>query len=224
MEEKLLKAVIFDMDGVIIDSESIHADMKIRTLNHYGIPCNMEECVAYVGRSAKAFFSDFVHLAPKSVSIQEMVDYKHRIYLEYIQDCNAIYPIDGVTELLYNLHEHKIPIALASSADRKIINAVLAKFGLSDCFQYILSGAELPASKPNPAIYILAAEKLGFKPQDCVVIEDATAGIAAAKDAGAYCIAYDNPNSGPQNLSRADRIVDSISDIKIEDILQAKVK
>ena len=126
-----MKAVIFDMDGVIIDSESIHADMKIRTLNHYGIPCNMEECVAYVGRSAKAFFSDFVHLAPKPVSIQEMVDYKHRIYIEYTQDCNAIYPIDGVTELLYNLHDHKIPIALASSADRKIINAVLAKFGLA---------------------------------------------------------------------------------------------
>lgn len=81
-----MKAVIFDMDGVIIDSESIHADMKIRTLTHFGIPCSMEDCVAYVGRSAKAFFTDFAKFATTPVSIQEMVDYKHRIYLEYIQE------------------------------------------------------------------------------------------------------------------------------------------
>ncbi len=102
----------------------------------------------------------------------------------------------------------------------KFINAVLTKFGLNDCFEYILSGAELPASKPNPAIYQLTAKALGFKPVECAVIEDATAGIIAAKDAGAYCIAYDNPNSGPQDLSRADMIVKSISDIKIEDIIK----
>lgn len=214
-----MKAVIFDMDGVIIDSESIHADMKIRTLNHFGIPCSMEDCVAYVGRSAKAFFSDFAEHATKPVSIQEMIDYKHRIYLEYIQESNAIYPIEGILDLLYNLHQEKIPVALASSADRKIIHAVLNKFGLSDCFSYILSGAELPASKPDPAIYQLAAKALGFSPTDCIVIEDATAGIIAAKDAGAYCIAYDNPNSGPQDLSRADKIVESISDICVSDML-----
>ena len=215
-----MKAVIFDMDGVIIDSESIHADMKIRTLTHYGIPCNMEDCVAYVGRSAKAFFGDFAKLATKPVSVQEMIDYKHKIYLEYVIESNTIYPIDGIVDLLYNLYVHEIPVALASSADRKVINAVLEKFGLSNFFRYILSGAELPASKPDPAIYKLAAEKLGFKPQDCVVIEDATAGIAAAKDSGAYCIAYNNPNSGPQNLSRADKIVESISDIKVDDLLK----
>ena len=86
-----MKAVIFDMDGVIIDSESIHADMKIRTLTPFGIPCSMEDCVAYVGRSAKAFFTDFAKFATTPVSIQEMVDYKHRIYLEYIQESNSIY-------------------------------------------------------------------------------------------------------------------------------------
>lgn len=215
-----MKAVIFDMDGVIIDSESIHADMKIRTLTHFGIPCSMEDCVAYVGRSAKAFFTDFAKFATTPVSIQEMVDYKHRIYLEYIQESNSIYPIDGVLDLLYQLHSEGIPVALASSADRKVINAVLIKFGLMDCFEYILSGAELPASKPNPAIYQLTAKALGFAPADCVVIEDATAGIMAAKDAGAYCIAYDNPNSGPQDLSRADKIVSSLSDIVVSDVLQ----
>lgn len=123
-------------------------------------------------------------------------------------------------DLLYQLHSEGIPVALASSADRKVINAVLTKFGLMDCFEYILSGAELPASKPNPAIYQLTAKALGFAPADCVVIEDATAGIMAAKDAGAYCIAYDNPNSGPQDLSRADKIVSSLSDIVVSDILQ----
>lgn len=215
-----MKAVIFDMDGVIIDSEAIHADMKIRTLNHFGIPGNMEECVAYVGRSTKAFFSDFAKRAKQTVSIQEMIDYKHKIYLNYIEECIAIHPIEGIATLLYTLHEKNIPMALASSADRKIINAVLTKFEFMQFFQCILSGAELPASKPDPAIYRLAAEKLGFAPSECAVIEDAAAGIASAKDAGAYCIAYDNPNSGPQDLSRADRIVSSISDISAEDIIR----
>ena len=215
----MMKAVIFDMDGVIIDSESIHADMKIRTLNHFGIPSNMEDCVAYVGRSAKAFFSDFAQRAPKPVSVQEMVDYKHKIYLDYIIDSAVIHPIEGTMSLIYNLHEKNVPIALASSADRKIIDAVLEKFGLSKVFKYILSGAELPASKPDPAIYLLTAQHLGFAPSECVVIEDAAAGIAAAKDAGAYCIAYDNPNSGPQDLSRADMVVESIADISAEEIM-----
>ena len=217
-----MKAVIFDMDGVIIDSESIHADMKIRTLNHFGITIDMEDCVAYVGRSTKAFFSDFAQRAKKPVSVQEMVDYKHKIYLEYIKDCASIEPIEGIMPLIVGLNEKNVPIALASSADRKIINTVLTRFELKGAFKYILSGAELPASKPDPAIYRITAEKLGIAPAQCVVIEDAAAGIAAAKDAGMYCIAYDNPNSGPQDLSRADKVVNSIADISADEIVRLK--
>ena len=208
-----MKAVIFDMDGVIVDTESIHADMKIRTLNKYGIPCSMEDCVAYAGRSAKAFFRDFVHLAKVPTTVTEMIDHKHKIYLDYVLESNVLRPVDGVVKLLEGLKNENIPMALASSSDRMVINAVLGKLGLLDYFQFILSGAELQESKPDPTIYRMAAERLGFKPEECVVIEDATAGIEAGRAAGCYTIAVDNPNSGPQDLSKADRIVESIGDI-----------
>ena len=89
------------------------------------------------------------------------------------------------------------------------------KFGLTGYFQSVLSGADLPASKPDPAVYLLSAERLGVRPADCVVLEDAASGVAAAKAAGMFCIAYRNPNSGRQDLSRADMVVEKIGEIDI---------
>lgn len=91
----------------------------------------------------------------------------------------------------------------------------MEKFQLHKYFQSILSGADLPQSKPIPAVYLLSAKRLGVDAKDCMVIEDAASGIAAAKAAGMYCIAYRNPNSGSQDLSQADKIVDSLEQIDL---------
>ena len=90
------------------------------------------------------------------------------------------------------------------------------KKGLQDYFQSVLSGADLPQSKPDPAVYLLSAERLAVQPANCVVLEDAASGVAAAKAAGMYCIAYRNPSSGCQDLSRADRIVEDVADIDLQ--------
>ena len=92
---------------------------------------------------------------------------------------------------------------------------VLDRFGIRHYFSCILSGAELPKSKPDPAIYLMAAEALGLGPESCTVVEDANAGVEAAKRAGMYCIAYRNPNSGKQDLSKADRIINAYTEINI---------
>lgn len=92
---------------------------------------------------------------------------------------------------------------------------VLNRFGIRSYFDTIVSGAELPHSKPCPDIYLKAAEGLGIPPCDCTVVEDATAGIAAAKAAGMTCIAFHNPHSGEQDLSQADRIVEHFSEILV---------
>ena len=96
-----------------------------------------------------------------------------------------------------------------------MIEAVLQKFGFADYFQSVLSGADLPKSKPDPAVYLLSAQRLGVEPKDCAVLEDAAAGVAAAKAAGMYCIAYRNPNSGNQDLSRADEVIAKIEEIRV---------
>ena len=90
---------------------------------------------------------------------------------------------------------------------------VLNRFDLKDYFSVLVSGNDLPKSKPDPLIFLTVAQRLGVSPGICTVVEDATAGVTAAKAAGMYCIGYENPNSGPQNLSKADIIVSNHYDI-----------
>ena len=202
-----MDAFIFDMDGVLVDSEPIHSRTKLETLQHFGLFFDERELVHYMGRTTKALFSDVLAAsARQQLSVDEMVAYKHACYLAHLRQDDSIQPIAGTRKLLEALREREIPLALASSAGRVVIEAVLEKFGLQDYFQSVLSGADLPQSKPDPAVYLLSAERLAVQPADCVVLEDAASGVAAAKAAGMYCIAYRNPSWGRQDRPRAARI------------------
>ncbi|MBQ1918674.1 MAG: HAD family phosphatase [Schwartzia sp.] len=210
-----MKAFLFDMDGVLIDSEPIHTRVKRETLLHFGLDAEIDFS-AYMGRTSKILFSDAIEKAGRMELTPSMLaDYKHERYLDILKNDDAIHPIEGARELLLRLSEEHIPMALASSSARQVIEAVLDKFGFRQYFDSVLSGADLPASKPDPAVYRISAERLGEKPSCCVVLEDAASGIAAAKAAGMRCIAFRNPNSGEQDLSRADWIVDSLKEIDI---------
>ena len=210
-----MKAFLFDMDGVLIDSEPIHTRVKRETLLHFGLDAKIDFS-AYMGRTSKILFSDAIEKAGRMELTPSMLaDYKHERYLDILKNDDAIHPIEGARELLLRLSEEHIPMALASSSARQVIEAVLDKFGFRQYFDSVLSGADLPASKPDPAVYRISAERLGEKPSCCVVLEDAASGIAAAKAAGMRCIAFRNPNSGEQDLSRADWIVDSLKEIDI---------
>lgn len=210
-----MKAVIFDMDGVIIDSEPIHTMTKIQTFRHYGLELAEAECLPYMGRTTKAMFQHFIEKYEVGISLAEMVRYKHERYLAVLHKDVSIEPIPGIMALLQELKAKNIPAAIGSSSGRRVIDAVVEKFQLHKYFQSILSGADLPQSKPDPAVYLLSAKRLGVDAKDCMVIEDAASGIAAAKAAGMYCIAYRNPNSGSQDLSQADKIVDSLEEIDL---------
>jgi len=210
-----MKAFLFDMDGVLIDSEPIHTRVKRETLLHFGLDAEIDFS-AYMGRTSKILFSDAIEKAGRvELTPSMLADYKHERYLDILKNDDAIHPIEGARELLLRLSEEHIPMALASSSARQVIEAVLDKFGFRQYFDSVLSGADLPASKPDPAVYRISAERLGEKPSCCVVLEDAASGVAAAKAAGMRCIAFRNPNSGEQDLSRADWIVDSLKEIDI---------
>lgn len=210
------KAFIFDMDGVIINSEPLHAKAKLQVLRRYGLDCGEKELVRYVGRTACDFYTEFLQQHPlKGVIAEDLTELKHEIYLDILAKNESIKPIEGVKDLLARLQKAGYLIALGSSSTPKIIDTVLTRFGIKAYFKVILAGSELPRSKPDPAIYLLAAQKLQVKPEECVVLEDAASGIAAAKAAGMYCIAYRNPTSGPQDLDRADLVVEQLADIKI---------
>ena len=211
---KNIKAVIFDMDGVIIDSEPIHSRVKMDTFAHFGLEFNEADLVHYMGRTSNAIFSETIAKAGRTdIQPEDMAAYKHSHYLEILQS-GEIAPVMGSVDLIKSLHAAGLPLALATSSNVRVMNTVLDSFGIRPYFTSILSGGELPESKPNPAIYLISAERLGIDPAACLVIEDTTNGILAAKRAGMYCVAYRNPNSGKQDLSKADEIVDSLLDVK----------
>lgn len=216
-----MKAVIFDMDGVIVDSEALHIKTKLQTLKEYNINCSRQECLPYFGRSSKAFFSDFIKKSSSPISLDQIIARKHQLFSHYANDSNFLQPIDGAIELIKHFKVQQVPLALASSSARTNIEHCLQKFGVFNYFDLIVSGAELPESKPNPQIYQLTAKKLGLAPSECLVIEDAQSGVLAAKRAGCYCIAYANPayKDCGQDLSTADIQVTSLRNIAVKDVL-----
>ena len=168
-----------------------------------------------MGRTSVDIFSDVLKKEHRTdVSVQEIVNYKHAHYLELAVG-GALEAIPGSLELIARLRAAGVPLALATSSWRRVVDAILVQFDLTEAFASVISGSELPKSKPDPAIYRLSAEALGVDPRKCVVLEDTAAGVAAAKGAGMYCIGFRSPHSGVQDLSRADEIVDDLATIDV---------
>ena len=208
-------AFLFDMDGVIIDSEPIHSRVKMDTFRHFGLTFEESELARYMGRTSGAIFRDVIERARRTdITPEELTEYKHQHYLDILKS-GRISPVKGTVELIRSLHDAGIPLGLATSSWSEVMNLVLDGLDIRRYFGSVISGGDLPASKPDPAIYRISAERLGVLPEQCMVLEDTASGILAAKRAGMYCIAYRNPNSGSQDLSLADRVVDRIADIRL---------
>ncbi|MDF2565921.1 MAG: family hydrolase [Massilibacillus sp.] len=209
-----MKAVIFDLDGVIIDSEPLYLRINIKTLNHYDIKASEEDFNQFVGMTDVGVFTTLKEKYQFPYTIEEMLAYHSELVWDTFNHLEAE-PIEGIRNLLQTLKDHHIPTAVASSSPKKIINVILSKFELDDYFKLIVSGQEVSHGKPAPDIFLETAKRLHVAPADCVVIEDSKNGTIAAKKAGMECIGFQNLNSGNQDLSIADVIVDSIAEINL---------
>lgn len=218
----MLKAVIFDMDGVIIDSEPIHAVVAIETLKQNGakFSTGMNTLDRFAGMAISAVFSILKAEHQIKASVEELVACHEAGILKYVKE-TAEDPIQGILPLLESLKGKNIPVAIASSSTKKMIQSVVDKLKLTDYFQQLVSGEEVSRGKPYPDVYLATASRLGVAPERCLVIEDSKNGTIAAKDAGMFCIGFRNPNTneGKQDLSRADMVVDHITEIKLDDWL-----
>ena len=209
-----MKAVIFDMDGVIIDSEPIHFEVDMQTMKDFGCSISKEELNKYVGTTNEYMYTDIKNKYKINKSIEEIISYRSEMAKKKVIESDLM-PIDGIKELLVDLKDKNIPAAIASSSPRDFIEVVVSKFGLGDYFSCIVSGEEVENGKPAPDIYVETSKKLGVSPKECTVIEDSKNGVLAAKEAGMKCIGFKNVNSGDQDLSKADCIVNSIVEINI---------
>lgn len=208
----MIKAFIFDMDGVIIDSEPLHFESDKKVLKDYNIEITHNELIDYVGVTNSQMWSELIEKYSLTAKLEELLE-KQDIYKKHLFGEGELEAIAGIKELIDDLRKNGISIGLASSSSRDFIELILKNLKLYEAFDIIVSGEEVSNSKPSPDIFLKAAELLNVHPSQCMVLEDSGHGVKAAKSAGMKCIAYRNPNSGSQDLSLSDIVIDSIEKI-----------
>jgi HAD superfamily hydrolase (TIGR01509 family) len=214
-----MEAVIFDMDGVLIDSEPLHFEVDqlvLRKLNIYEGKSYLERFVGYTNPAMWQIIKEEFSIES---TIEELIDLQMTVKLSYLEQSNYK-AIEGIKELLEELQSFKVPIAIASSSPKIFIEAVIKKIHITDYFHHWISGEEVPKSKPEPDVFLKAAELLKVNPDRCVVIEDSKSGTIAAKSAEMKCIGYRNVNSGNQDLSKADLVVNRISELSYKRMME----
>lgn len=213
----MLKAVIFDMDGVLIDSEPFHLDVNEKIFANLGINLSEDEYHGFIGTTHKDMWTMIKKRYNLPQSVPELVNMQVSGNIEYIKN-EEIEPIKikGITDLLSRIARENIKIGIASSSPTEVIELVINKLSISDYFAAITGGEEIKKGKPAPDIFLKAAKRLDVEPSSCIVVEDSRNGVFAAKAAGMKCVAYKNPNSGNQDLSKADLIIDSYDSLNVE--------
>lgn len=182
------KAVIFDMDGVIADTQRIHASVASDLLRDLGIAVDADFIsYKYPGLSYPVMFKEIFDQAGVQKNIEEIVSKTRSAALKALRDTEIV-PIPGALELIRDCIENGFSMAIASTSRLAMIDVVLTKFGLIGKFHAIASGEEVKRGKPDPEIFLLAAQRISIKPQNCIVIEDSQYGMFGAKAAGMKCI------------------------------------
>jgi HAD superfamily hydrolase (TIGR01509 family) len=215
----MLKAVIFDMDGVIIDSEPFHFEVNKRLFKSLKIEVSEEEYRRYIGISNTTMWTEIKRNHGLPQSIKELVTLQVNGNIDFMKS-ERVDPVSGVIDILFGLHKAKTLIGLASSSPYQIIAMVLDKFNIKRFFNAVVSGEDFEKGKPSPDIFLKTAAMLGVLPGQCIVIEDSTHGVHAAKAAGMKCIGFANVNSPGQDLSKADLIVDDFRALSIDGLFK----
>lgn len=210
----MFKAVIFDMDGVIIDSEPAHYEVNKIIFNNLNITVSDSEYSKFIGVSNPVMWKVLKERHGLQQSVEELVINQTNANLDYIRNSNEK-PIPGVISLLKEIKSYGLSIGLASSSPLEGINLVLDKFDIRNYFSSVISGENLKRGKPYPDIFLDTAKSMEVNPSECIVIEDSKHGVRAAKAAGMKCIGFRNANSGNQDLSIADLIVDSLEELNL---------
>lgn len=200
------EAVIFDMDGVIVDSEPLFDQHVAAYYEEVGVDTT-KSMPSFHGRGAKARWTALKETHNLSESVEDLIAGSREGYLKFLKKLPKLPIVPGVRELIEQLEVSGAKLAVASSASPERIEIFLSRLDLDKHFLVAVSGDEVTHSKPEPDLFLLAAEKLDIEPSDCSVIEDATSGVEAAKAGGMKCLGFAGLPHNHEDLSRADVIV-----------------
>jgi HAD superfamily hydrolase (TIGR01509 family) len=210
--------VIFDLDGVIVDSEPIRYETyKQLFRKNYLIELPEKMDSVLVGRTQMKNITYFLNKYNLKGNVEELIRQRAVLLKKAFSKKENIKPLAGLFTLLKNLQLYNFKLAIASSSSREYMNIILNQLHLNDVFNIIVSGDDVSNSKPDPEIFIQAANKLNKKRENCVIIEDSLHGITAEKVANIKVIAITSCFSREQ-LNSADLIVDDLSQISLQEI------
>jgi HAD superfamily hydrolase (TIGR01509 family) len=214
----MIQTVIFDMDGVIVDTEPVHHYAYNQLFKQLNLEVSPEFYASFTGFSTKNTFEKIKANFEVQDDINSLIDLKRQLFNDAFDQKEDLYLLEGVEDLIKDLHKNGMQLVLASSSAKVTIDRIFRRFDLYKYFTHIVSGEDFPQSKPHPAIFQHAAFLSGTPIENCIVIEDSTNGIKASKAAGIYCIGYDSPNSRLQDYSLADEVVFDFKELSFERI------
>jgi len=212
----MVNTVIFDMDGVIVDTEPLHYFAYHEHFDDLGIEVPHDFYATLTGLSTKNTYQRIKDAFKLEHDIEVLIQSKRDFFNVVFDKKTDLQLLPGVLNLIQNLHNGDIQLVLASSASKVTIQKVFDRFDLHQYFTYKVSGEDFPKSKPDPAIFLNAAELAGADVSTCIVIEDSTNGIKAAKAAGIYCVGYKSENSKLQDLALADKVISHFDELNAE--------
>ena len=208
-------AVIWDMDGVIANTAPFHLRAWQEIFGKRGVKFTERDFRHSFGRRNDTIIRNTLGEQIAQDEIEAIAREKEATFRRIIGQ--KIKPIPGAVALLQSLKQNGVKMAIASSTPIENIRLITGSLGIANCFQAIVTGHDVTEGKPSPQVFLMAAQKLGVKPENCVVIEDAVAGVTAAKRAGMHCVAVTSTHSR-QSLKGADLIVKTLEEISINDL------
>lgn len=206
------------MDGVIVNSEPLHHQVCKIQFENLKIDVSDEMFATFTGNSNKMIYEKLIDIFNLNHSVEALISEKNQLFIEAFHQNQNHQLIEGVKDLIEELYAKGMQLIVASSSEMEIINTVFDRYELQSYFSHKISGADFLESKPNPALFLKAIALSGHEKSECIVIEDSTNGIKAAKAAGIYCIAYKAADVNTQNQTLADTIIHHYKELNFENI------
>jgi HAD superfamily hydrolase (TIGR01509 family) len=213
-----IRAVVFDLDGLMFNTEAIYDKVGEALLLRRGKIMTPELKLAMIGRRAQESLTIMIDMHGLHDTVDDLILESHEMFFEAA--AGRLAPMPGLHDLLEYIDSNNLPKALATSSSRNYVERVIGPFGMLPRFPVILASEDVTLGKPHPEIYLKAADRLGIAPTEMMVLEDSQNGVNAAASAGAIAVAVPHEHTFHHDFSRATLIAESLHDPRVLSILR----